>query len=235
MPRRILLTRPEKKAATRQSLVRAGRKLFLARGFHGATLDEIGLECGVTKGAVYANFADKNDLYLAVLDAHIEERLRAYRAGAAAAATLEELAHDYARVMLDGSKLAARWVALLVEVWTYAAGQPKLRAKLQQRHERMLNMVGVMLEEAAAKCGLEFRVSGAELARWAPAFARGLLLERLLDPQSVTDEAFEAAFAGFLRGKMRERSTSMNASGESDDQRGETNQRSHDVNRFRLL
>jgi AcrR family transcriptional regulator len=37
----------------------AGRKLLLRRGFHGATLEEIGVEVGVTKGAVYSNFKDK--------------------------------------------------------------------------------------------------------------------------------------------------------------------------------
>jgi AcrR family transcriptional regulator len=214
MERAALLTRPEKKAATRQRLVSAGRKLFLRLGFYRATLEDIGLECGVTKGAVYSNFADKDDLFLAVLDAHIEERLRAYRAGAVAAKTLEDLAHSYARVLLEGGKLAARWVALLAEVWTYAANRPKLRAQLLERHNLMLNRVGVMLERVAAKSGLEFRVSFPELARYAPAFARGLLLERLLDPQSVTDEAFETAFAGFLRGMMRPQTEALKTTGD---------------------
>ncbi len=43
----------------------AARTVFLRRGFHGASLDEIAEEAGYTKGAVYSNFAGKDDLYLA--------------------------------------------------------------------------------------------------------------------------------------------------------------------------
>ena len=43
------LTRPERKAATRRELLDAARTVFLRRGFHGASLDEIAEEAGYTK------------------------------------------------------------------------------------------------------------------------------------------------------------------------------------------
>ena len=52
--------------------------MFVRRGFHGASLDEIAEEAGYTKGAVYSNFAGKDDLYLALLEAHYERRVAAY-------------------------------------------------------------------------------------------------------------------------------------------------------------
>src|SRR6516165_3944264 len=78
------LTRRESRALTRQSLVTAARRIFLSRGFHASSLEEIALEAGVTKGAVYSNFAGKGELFLAIFDQHIEERLRAYAADMAA-------------------------------------------------------------------------------------------------------------------------------------------------------
>ena len=72
------MSRSERKARTREELLAAARKVFLRRGFHGATLEEIADEAGYTKGAVYSNFAGKDDLYLALLAAHYEQRVAAY-------------------------------------------------------------------------------------------------------------------------------------------------------------
>ena len=52
----VRLSREERKARTRVDLLAAARTVFLRRGFHGATLDEIAEEAGYTKGAVYSNF-----------------------------------------------------------------------------------------------------------------------------------------------------------------------------------
>ena len=51
--------------------------MFLERGFHGASLDEIAETAGYWKGAVYSNFDSKDELFLAVFDAHLEQRKRA--------------------------------------------------------------------------------------------------------------------------------------------------------------
>ena len=62
------MTRDERKERTRTDLLVSARRVFLERGFHRASLDEIALEAGYTKGAVYSNFADKDALFLAVLE-----------------------------------------------------------------------------------------------------------------------------------------------------------------------
>jgi len=68
------LTRPERKAQTRERLLATAKEILLRRGFHAATLDDIALHAGVTKGAVYSNFAGKADLFLAVVDAQTRQR-----------------------------------------------------------------------------------------------------------------------------------------------------------------
>ncbi len=64
-PRR--LTRPESKARTREALISAARRVFAAEGYSGASLDKIAAEAGYTKGAVYAHFASKEELFLSLL------------------------------------------------------------------------------------------------------------------------------------------------------------------------
>src|SRR6185503_8496613 len=73
MPR---LTQAQRKQRTRADLVATARTVFIERGFHGASLDEIAERAGYSKGAVYSNFTGKDDLFLAMLDAQFEQRAR---------------------------------------------------------------------------------------------------------------------------------------------------------------
>ena len=94
------LTRAQKRERTHGELVSSAERLFVERGFHASTVDEIALEAGYTKGAVYSNFASKEDLFFAVYErragraiAEIEEILEEK----GPAAGLEALASDAAR------------------------------------------------------------------------------------------------------------------------------------------
>ncbi len=54
--------------ATRSALVAAGRELFGAQGYAATSLEEIVTEAGVTKGALYHHFSDKEALFKTVLE-----------------------------------------------------------------------------------------------------------------------------------------------------------------------
>ncbi len=73
MPKR--LTRDEKRQRTRSSLLRSAAKVFACRGMDRASIDEVAEEAGYTKGAFYANFKSKEELFLAMLDERFAERV----------------------------------------------------------------------------------------------------------------------------------------------------------------
>ena len=62
-------TQEDRSAATRGALVAAARRLWAARGYAAVGTPEIAAEAGVTRGALYHQFADKAALFLAVADA----------------------------------------------------------------------------------------------------------------------------------------------------------------------
>lgn len=61
-------TQAERSAATRVALVEAARRLFAAQGFAGVGTEAIVREASVSRGALYHQFADKTELFAAVLE-----------------------------------------------------------------------------------------------------------------------------------------------------------------------
>ena len=61
------LTREESRAQTRAALIAMGRKHFLRYGLGGAVAEQIAEDAGYSRGALYANFDGKEDLFLAVI------------------------------------------------------------------------------------------------------------------------------------------------------------------------
>jgi len=58
----------DRSAATREALVAAGRDLFSVHGFAGVGTETIVRQAGVTRGALYHQFADKTELFAAVFE-----------------------------------------------------------------------------------------------------------------------------------------------------------------------
>ena len=62
------LSREQQRSETRTALLESARRVFADRGYHQANLAAIAREAGYSKGAVYSNFANKAELFLAVMD-----------------------------------------------------------------------------------------------------------------------------------------------------------------------
>jgi AcrR family transcriptional regulator len=62
-------TQADRSAATRDALVTAARRLFAGQGFAEVPIDAIVAAAGVTRGALYHQFADKTALFDAVMEA----------------------------------------------------------------------------------------------------------------------------------------------------------------------
>lgn len=77
---------------TRAKLVRAGRTLFAKRGFAGVGTEQIVRRAGVTRGALYHHFADKRDLFRAVVESLETEAMKRIAGALGAAPTADPVA-----------------------------------------------------------------------------------------------------------------------------------------------
>ena len=96
-------TQGERSAATKDALVRAARPLFATRGFGGVATEAIVAAAGVTRGAMYHQFADKTELFAAVFEAVEAEVMQRIGEGVDALGSLDpiELMRLGARNWLD--------------------------------------------------------------------------------------------------------------------------------------
>jgi AcrR family transcriptional regulator len=100
---RVRRTQADRSATTREALVAAARRLFAAQGFADVPTDAIVAAAGVTRGALYHQFADKTALFDAVMEAveaDIARRLADAVAAAGVSDPVEALRHAV-RTWLD--------------------------------------------------------------------------------------------------------------------------------------
>ena len=110
-------TQADRSAATREALIRAARPLFAADGFGAVSAEAIARAAGVTRGAMYHQFADKTEVYAAVLEVIEDEVMARISAGIADADQddLVEVMKVGARIWLDACAEPAVHQIVLIE------------------------------------------------------------------------------------------------------------------------
>jgi AcrR family transcriptional regulator len=201
------MTRAERSEQTRAELVEAARTVFLRRGFHGASLDEISAEAGYTTGAVYSRFGGKDELFLAVLDDHVDRRTRLYADAALAAPDFESSGRELVRAAVAAGDEEPGWTPLLMEFWTHAARREDLRAAVVERNDRQLDAVTELHERLAERHGVTFARPPREILRTIIAMARGLGLERRLTPDDHLEALYEDYAVALMLAFVERRTT----------------------------
>jgi AcrR family transcriptional regulator len=93
--------REERAEATRAALLRAARELFAERGYGAVGTEQIVARAGVTRGALYHHFRDKQDLFRAVFEQTEAELVESIGARVDGVADPMELLHTGVRAFLD--------------------------------------------------------------------------------------------------------------------------------------
>ena len=192
------LTRREKQQRTRDALLQAAARLFCKRGLDGASIDELAQEAGYTKGAFYANFKSKEELFLVMLDERFAEELE--RIDQALAGTQEPEAEARAAAT-DFIHFAGDedWPRLYIQFVAHAARNEDFREELATRHRAMRARLGEILERWKQGTGHEPPVPIEQITAMMSFMADGFLTDRLIQPE-LSEELYPTMVGVFLRG-----------------------------------
>jgi AcrR family transcriptional regulator len=171
--------------ATRRKLLQAAERLFARDGFEATTLEDIAAEAGYTRGAFYANFGSKEDIFFALLERWVAERIEEVNAllrqHQGAAERLRALRQYYAQNAKD------RGLALLaLEFKLFTLRHPKAAARFRERRQGLRSCGSGLLQRLAKSLGRSLPVSSAAAATALGAFSHTLLLEQLVDPKALS-------------------------------------------------
>src|ERR1700704_6272690 len=141
---RVRSRQAERAEAARQKLVAAAERIFARDGFEGARLEDIAAGAGYTRGAFYANFGGKEEIFFALLEQWGWQRIDSVRAVLRKQKTprqkLAALRKYYAEIAKD-----RRVVLISLEFKLFALRHPEAHARLQDRHRRLRAMWGELI------------------------------------------------------------------------------------------
>jgi AcrR family transcriptional regulator len=153
-----------RRALTRDKLMAAASTVFADRGIPGASVEEICEAAGFTRGAFYSNFADKDQLVLALIQARVQAQ---YAAAEQAIATVKATTGDrtpaeLVSIAITAFEEAARpgreGILTQQELLLYAARQPQLREPYLAFADECLKQLATLLADALRFTGLEFAI-----------------------------------------------------------------------------
>jgi AcrR family transcriptional regulator len=188
------LTRKEQQAQTRTTLLSSATRVLAEKGLYRASIDDIAGAAGFTKGAFYANFKSKEELFLVMLDDHFAQRLAAIErltsTGGAITEQAEQVGHDFVSALRGDDD----WCRLFLEFTSHAARHDEFRQEFAARNNALLDRISEIYVRRAAEAGITPSVEAKVVARMTFAMAHGVALEQLLDPATPDD-----LFGGMLR------------------------------------
>lgn len=179
----------DKRARTRAKLLEAARMLIREKGFERATLEEIAERAGMTTGAIYGNFKNRDELFIALGQTYWAPIKPRVKPGASLAEVMRAMADATIAAIPDRSAAAVGRLTGLAYTLTHEEMRKhveKVTAESYAAGEEWLHSV-ITKEELPMPAGQFVRVLHAMI--------EGLVLLRLLTPELIPDRVIRSAFA----------------------------------------
>lgn len=179
-----------RRARTQARLLAAAREVIADSGVHGASVEEICERAGFTRGAFYSNFADKDDLVLALFAD--DRRALLERLRAALAVPTDDIAALVERA-LDALEVgdARQWYVTRTEMTLHALRTPAVAAALVDARSAFRAEVSAAVDEASARAGHPLALPADVLVRAVEALHDGATAQSLLEPEALPPGALQ--------------------------------------------
>jgi len=171
---------------TRQQLIQSARATFAQNGFENSRIEDIAAKAGKTRGAFYANFKDKEDVFFAIFEEELDRDIQAIRPLLQQVSTLEGRIHALAEYLCRLGKERQRTL-LNLEFKMYAIRHPARRKRLADLYSVMklrcsLPEIDELLPEYQ-KQTQQRRTESLAIG----AVIDGLAINQLFDPEGMED------------------------------------------------
>jgi AcrR family transcriptional regulator len=183
----------DKRDRTRTKLLEAARSLIREKGHEHTTLEAIAERAGMTTGAIYGNFKNREELFISLGQTYWAPIKPRVQPGATFPEIMRAMADATLAAIPDRSAAAVGRLTGLAYTLTHEELRSKVAAFTAQSYafgEEWLR--SVTREE-------DLPMPADQLVRVIHVLTEGLVFQRLLTPELMPDEVFHAAFAALGR------------------------------------
>ena len=189
--------------AKRAEIIRAAAETFARRGFQGASMEEIAIAAGVSKGSVYGYFENKEDLFYATFEVFQGQLVLACDAEIAAQETARDKLASCLKLCVSYLMKDIQMFPLTLELWAAASNgeaRERFSAATENLYREFRGMTAGLIE--AGKASGEFRadVDAEAVAAWLVGGLDGMMLQycfdRNLDVKNWTEHFLEVVWRG---------------------------------------
>jgi AcrR family transcriptional regulator len=199
-------TQAERREDTREEILAAAAGVFARHGFQGTSIDAVAEAAGFSRGAVYYNFSDKEELFLELLDRRCAERAQDLREVFAEAdeddvqATTRQ-AQVAAAHALEAMTGDPEWRALYLEFLAHAARDRAFRRRFAKRTGEMRGALEDVVVQRTRPVSDALGMEPEQLAVVIDALADGLWAQHMLHgSRAVPPDLFSKALALIIDG-----------------------------------
>lgn len=179
----------DKRDRTRAKLLEAARSVIREKGYEHATLEAISDRAGMTTGAIYGNFKNRDELFLALGQTYWAPIKPNVKPGASVGEIMRALADATLAAISDRRTAAVGRLTGLA----YTLTHDELRAKVVELTAQSYELGEQWLRAVTKEEDLSMPTD--QLVRVIHVLTEGLVFQRLLTPELIPDEIFYAAFA----------------------------------------
>lgn len=158
------LTQEERKQKTRQLLLESAAETFAKLGFQGASVDKIAEFAGFSKGAVYAHFNSKEELFLALLEQQMQSHVDTIHQVLGQQRSFDRFIETMNHYFDLDRQNNRTWSILNMEFLLYAMREDSVRKKWTDMILESVEQISEIIERIMKEENLEPTLSAEELA-----------------------------------------------------------------------
>jgi len=178
----------DKRERTRAALLDAARSLIREKGYERTTLEDVATRAGMTTGAIYGNFKNRDELFIALGQTYWAPVKPRVKLGSTFAEAMRAMAEATLEAIPERTTAAVGRLTGLA----YALTSPDLRARVREITAGSYELGAEWLRTLGDQ--RELPMPPEHLVRVIHALIEGLVLQRILTPELFPDEVFLAAF-----------------------------------------
>jgi AcrR family transcriptional regulator len=187
----------ERTELTRLRLLEAAEAVFIRDGFQAAKLEDIAKAAGYTRGAFYANFQSKEDLFITVAERQLKGLTDKLRTAVLSASGVDKKSQAVLQIVQE-SAAARRWALLLLEFDLFFLRQPSLKKRVRPMQARLLSGIKAVFRDLYATANRRPPISLAVVGLGFGAIFQGLTLQKILNGKLVSSAEIAAVLNRYI-------------------------------------